>query len=46
MARERYTIEEIIREFREADELIGQGQMAANVSRNFRASDIIYYRWR
>lgn len=46
MARKRYTTEEIIRKLREADVLIGQGQMVADVIRHLGVSDVTYYRWR
>ena len=46
MAKQRYTTEEIIHKLREADVLIGQGQTIAQVTKQIRVTEQIYFRWR
>ena len=46
MARKRYNAEEIIHKLREADVLLGQGQMVGQVCKRLGVVEQTYYRWR
>jgi transposase-like protein len=46
MAKQRYTIEEIIHKLREADVLIDQGQTIAQVTKQIGVTEQTYFRWR
>lgn len=46
MPRKSYTIEQIISKLREAEVLLGQGQIVGDVCRSFNISEQTYYRWR
>lgn len=46
MSGKRYSPEEIIRNLREADVLLGQGKTVAEVIRQLGVNKITYYRWR
>jgi len=46
MSGKRYSPEEIIRNLREVDVLLGQGKTVAEVIRHLGVNKITYYRWR
>ena len=46
MPSKRYNAEEIIHKLREADVLLGQGQIVSGVCKQLGVSEQTYYRWR
>ena len=46
MSRKRYTPEQIISMFRQAEVALGQGQSVGQVCRTLGVSEQSYYRWR
>jgi transposase len=46
MKRRRHTPEQVIRKLREADRLLGEGKVIAEVARALEVSEVTYHRWR
>lgn len=42
----RHTPEQIVRKFREADRLLGEGQDIADVAKHLEISEATFHRWR
>ncbi len=46
MKQRRHTPEQVIRKLREADRLLGEGRVIAEVARALEVSEVTYHRWR
>ena len=46
MKQRRHTPEQVIRKLREADRLLGEGKVIAEVARALEVSEVTYHRWR
>ena len=46
MTQRRHTPEQVIRKLREADRLLGEGKVIAEVARALEVSEVTYHRWR
>jgi putative transposase len=46
MKQRRHTPEQVIRKLREADRLLGEGKIIAEVARALEVSEVTYHRWR
>lgn len=46
MKQRRHTPEQVIRKLREADRLVGEGKVIAEVARALEVSEVTYHRWR
>lgn len=46
MMQRRHTPEQVIRKLREADRLLGEGKVIAEVARALEVSEVTYHRWR
>ena len=46
MMQRRHTLEQVIRKLREADRLLGEGKVIAEVARALEVSEVTYHRWR